>query len=345
MKSFIKYSISFFLTFLFLYFAFRGTDFGKLWEVLASANYWWVLAAFPVLIASHLLRAWRWKYLLRPVKKNVRYRSLVSSMMVGYMMNNILPRAGELVRPYAIGKLENLSRSTALGTVLVERIFDFLSMVVVLALIPLVYSGPLTQAFPWLEETGIWITVITLVFLTLFTFLMARRDVVEKILGYCTKRLSPKRANLVEKITHSFLDGFLFLKDRKSYFAIIILSIALWGLYIVMMYLPFYAFDLQAKYSLDMSSALVVQAISSIGIIIPTPGATGPYHYFTVQTLTKLYGVDDELARSYATVTHAVGFIGITFVGVYYFFKDKLHMSDVMKEERTADVAPDAQIN
>jgi uncharacterized membrane protein YbhN (UPF0104 family) len=104
-----------------------------------------------------------------------------------------------------------------------------------------------------------------------------------------------------------------------------------------MMYVPFYAFDLPSKYSLDMNSALVVQAISSIGIIIPTPGATGPYHYFAVQTLTQLYGIDDELARSYATVTHAVGFIGITIVGVYYFFKDKLHMSEVMKEERVVD--------
>jgi hypothetical protein len=67
--------------------------------------------------------------------------------------------------------------------------------------------------------------------------------------------------------------------------------------------------------------------------VIPTPGATGPYHYFTIQTLTKLYGVDDEVARSYATVTHAVGFIGVTIVGIYFFMKDNLRMADVMKKE------------
>ncbi len=345
LRAILKYIFSIFLTILFLYFAFKGTDFEKLWQVLSHANYWWVVAMFPILVVSHLFRAWRWEYLLRPIKRDIRYRNLVSSLMVGYMMNNVLPRAGELVRPYAIGKLEGLSRSAAFGTVMVERIFDFLSMVVVLALVPLVYSGPLNQTFPWLEETGIWIMVLTVGFLGLFTFLMLRRDVVERILNLFVRHLSPRRAELVARIVHSFLDGFLFLKEKKNYFMIVILSIIVWGLYIVMMYVPFYAFGLTEKYSLDMSSALIVQAISSIGILVPTPGATGPYHYFTIQTLTKLYGVEDELARSYAMVTHAVGFIGITLVGVYYFFRNNLRMGDVMKKERVQDPIPESVNN
>ena len=110
-------------------------------------------------------------------------------------------------------------------------------------------------------------------------------------------------------------------------------SVIVWALYIVMMYLPFYAFGLVDKFHLDFAAAIVVQAISSIGILIPTPGATGPYHYFTIQTLTKLYGVDGELARSYAAVTHALGFIGITLLGIYYFLVDKLSISEVMKQK------------
>jgi len=334
LKTALRYSISLFLMSFFLYFAFRGTDFTKLLETLKHANYWWAFALFPVLMLSHVFRAWRWEYLLRPLKKDLRYRNLFSAMMVGYMLNNVLPRAGELVRPYAIGKLEGVSRSAAFGTVLVERIFDILSFMVVIALIPLVYSGPLTQAFPWLEETGIWLTAVTFVLLTLFTFLMLRRDIVMRILNFFTRHLSPHKAQLIERITHSFLDGFLFLKETRNYLMIGILSVLIWGLYIIMMYVPFFAFGLTEKYSLDLSSAMVVQAISSIGILTPTPGATGPYHYFTIQALTKLYGVDDELARSYATVTHAINFIGVTLVGIYYFIKDRLHMAEVMKQER-----------
>lgn len=333
LKTFLKYLFSVGLTLLFLYFAFKGADFRSLWNILAQANYWWALAMIPPLMISHLFRAWRWEYLLRPVKSELKFRNLFSAMMVGYMLNNVLPRAGEIARPYAIGKLEGVSRSAAFGTVLVERIFDVLSFLVVLALVPVVYSGPLTQAFPWLEETGIWFTAVALAFLALFTFLMMRRDIVIKLLNVFTRHLSLRRAQQVEHIAHSFLDGFLFLKEPKSYFTIGVLSVLVWFFYIVMMYLPLYALGLPDRYSLDFGSALVVQAISSIGFMMPTPGATGSYHYFVIQSMTKLYGVGDDLARSYATLTHAIGYIVTTVVGVYYFIRHKLHLADVAKEK------------
>jgi glycosyltransferase 2 family protein len=336
-KTSLRYSLSIALTIGFLYFAFKDTDFQKLFEILKKANYWWALMALPVLLLSHAVRAWRWRYLLEPVKKNIKFRSLFSSLIIGYMMNNITPRAGEFVRPYAIWKMEGVSRSAAFATVLVERIFDIVSFMILIAMIPLVYKGPLYQEFPWLEETGIWVTIVTIFFLSFFIFLMMRRDIVMKILVFFTKHLSEKRAKLVEHITHSFLDGFLFFKERKNYFMIIFTSFVVWGLYIVMIYLPFYAFDLVANFHLDFASALVVQAISGIGILLPTPGATGPYHYFTIKALTKLYGVDSELARSYAAVTHAVGFIFITLLGIYYFLVDNLSISEVMKNKEEAD--------
>lgn len=340
----LQYLFSIALTVIFLFLAFRGTDVNKLVDAFSKANYWWALAMFPVLMLSHALRAWRWRYLLQPIKSEMRFRNLFSALIIGYMMNNVLPRAGEFVRPYAIGKLEGLSRSAAFGTVLMERILDIISLMILIAFIPLVYSGPLTEALPWLEETGIWISVITLVVLVFFIFLMFRRDVVIGVLNFFTRRLSKRHAELVERITHSFLDGFLFLKETKNYFAIIVLTILVWCLYVVMMYLPFFAFGMVTSYNLDLRAAMVVQAISSIGILVPTPGATGPYHYFTIQTLTKLYNVDDDLARSYAVVTHAVGFIGVTLVGVFYFLKDQLHMSEVMRQKLPQVVANSASI-
>lgn len=343
-RRFLRPLVSLGLTAFFLYFAFKDTDFHQIWKALAGANYFWALSMFPVLMLSHAVRALRWKYLLRPVKEVIGYRNLFSAMMVGYMMNNVLPRAGELVRPYAINKLEGISRSTAFGTVFIERIFDIFSFLLVIAMIPLLTTSSIAQAFPWLESTGIWLTVGTLSFLAFFTFLMIRRDLVVRLLGKVTRRLSPKSAGMVEHIAHSFLDGFLFLKEPRHYFMIGVLSILIWALYIVMVYLPFYAFDLPRLYGLDLASAVVLQAISSIGYIMPTPGATGPYHYFTIQTLTKLYGVSDDLAGSYAALTHAIGYIGVTLIGMYYFFRDRLHMADVLRagEQNTAGGAEGA---
>jgi uncharacterized protein (TIRG00374 family) len=327
------------LSALFLWLAFRNTDFGLLWTALSDANYFWALSMFPILLLSHAARALRWRYLLKPVKDVTGlkgFRNLFSAMMVGYMMNNVLPRAGELVRPYAINKTEGISRSTAFGTVFIERLFDIFSFLLVIAVIPLVSNESLTRAFPWLESTGLWLTAGTLSMLALFTFLMVRRDLVIRLLGTITAKLSAKKAGMVEHVTHAFLDGFLFLKEPRHYFAIGVLSLAIWALYILMMYLPFYAFDLPGLYGLDLGNAVVLQAISSIGYIMPTPGATGPYHYFTIQTLTKLYHVSEELAASYAALTHAIGYIGVTIVGLYYFFADRLHMSDVLKADPAA---------
>ncbi|MFI5252050.1 MAG: lysylphosphatidylglycerol synthase transmembrane domain-containing protein [Bacteroidota bacterium] len=329
LKTILKYLISVLIMVVFLYFSFRGTDFRNLWIILSGANYWWVVALLPVLIISHLLRAWRWKYLMEPIKRDLSFRNLWSALIIGYMLNNVLPKVGEIVRPYAIGKLEHVSRSAAFGTVIVERIFDIISFMIFIILIPAVYNGPLTQSFPWLENVGIWITLCTFLLFGILIFLMLRRDVVIKLLRYFTNHLHPARAERFERITHSFLDGFLFLKDTHNYFMIGVLSILVWALYILMMYLPFYGFGMIQNYSLDWRAAFVVQGISSIGIIIPTPGATGPYHYFVIQTLTKLYGVNDDIARSYAASTHAVALLGTTLIGVYYFFKDKIHLKDV----------------
>jgi uncharacterized protein (TIRG00374 family) len=333
LKKILRPAVSLGLSAIFLYLAFRDTDFASIREALAHANYLWALSMFPVLLLSHAIRALRWRYLLLPVKSKISFRNLWSAMMVGYMMNNVLPRAGELVRPYAINKLEGISRSTAFGTVFIERIFDVFSFLVVIALVPFLTTRHLGEAFPWLASTGIWLTAITLTMLGIFSFLMVRRDLVMRLIGTVTRRLSAKRAALVEHVAHSFLDGFLFLKDPRRYVTIAALSAAIWALYILMTYLPFYAFGLPEAYGLDIGSAVVLQAISSIGYLMPTPGATGPYHYFTIQTLTKIYGVSDTLAGSYAALTHAIGYVGVTLIGLYYFFRDRLHMSEVLKAE------------
>jgi hypothetical protein len=331
----IRYGISAVITILFLYLAFRGTNFGKLYESMRQANYWWMIPNFACLMVSHYLRAWRWQYMLEPVKPNLSMRNLFSGVMVGYMMNNILPRAGELVRPYTIGKLESVPKSAAFGTIVVERIIDTVSFLVLVALIPLVYHGPLRESFPWLVNTGVIVSAATCAFLAIFVALALRRDWTDRVVRLVERFLPAKFAERLEGMVHSFLDGFLFL-SRPGRFAIIaVLSIAIWALYVLMMYMAFFAFNLQDV--LGFGGALVVQAISSIGVALPTPGGTGTYHAFTSQTLTRLYNIDATVALSYATITHAVGFVGVTVVGLYYFLHDHIRVGEAVGSGRNND--------
>ena len=318
----VRYLISAILTLVFLWLAFRGTDFQRLIQSMASAHYGWILLSVVCLMASNVVRAWRWRFLLEPIKTGIGMRNLFSGVMIGYFLNNVLHRAGELGRPYVIGRLESISKSAAFGTIVIERLMDTFTFLFLVLLIPFVYDGPLRESFPWLLEGGAILSVITAIILLLLILMMVRRDWTNAMLRIIERRMSLRIARRINGLVHSFLDGLLFLKHPKRFFAIGVSSVLIWGLYVVMTYTAFCAFDLEGR--LGMSAAVVLLAISSIGVAIPTPGSTGSYHVFAAQTLTRLFFVDGAVALSYATVTHAAGYIAATVFGLYFFVRDQI---------------------
>jgi len=331
----LRYSLSAVLTVLFLWLAFRGTDFQKLLASIRDADYVWILVSFIILIISHVVRAWRWRYLLEPMKPGIGLRNLFSAVMIGYLFNNILPRAGELARPYVIGREESISKGAAFGTIVVERIMDTASFLFLFLILPFVYDGPLRETFPWLAEAGLIISVVTGAVLVSLIVMMLRRDWTDRVLALVGRVLPASLGRRVDKLVHSFLDGLLFMKRPGRFFMIGVSSILVWLLYILMMYAAFFAFHLQDR--LGFGAAIVVQAISSIGVAIPTPGATGSYHAFVAQTLTKLFSVDSAVALSFATVTHAAGFVGTTVIGLYYFFRDNITLSGAVGKSESEE--------
>jgi len=327
----LRYGISALVTVLFLYLAFRGTDFAKLLNTIVAANYWWILPSFTLLMISHAVRAWRWRYLMNPIKRDIRFRNLFSGVMIGYLINNVIPRGGELARPYALGKLESLPASAAFGTVVIERIIDIFSFLVLVMLMPVLYTGPLWETFPWLKAAGITVTLATASLLLVLIILMVRRDWTDTVLRSVNPLLPRWIASKAGDTMHSFLDGFLFLKSPRQTFAILLLSILVWLTYALMTYFAFFAFGLE--HVLDFGSALVLLALSSIGFSIPTPGGTGSYHAIIAQALEKLFAIDPALALSYATVTHAVSYFGVTIVGSYFLLRDNFAIAEAVRSE------------
>ncbi len=328
-KAILKLGIGFFTAVVFLALAFRNTNIDGVLNSLRGVNYWWLVLMFVCLLVSHAMRSLRWRYMLEPIKANIGLRNLFSGVMIGYMMNNVLPRAGEIARPYAIGKLESIPKSAALGTIVVERLMDMMCFLVLVLLIPLVYDGPLLNTFPWIEKAGLITGIVSVGLFCAMVFLMFRRDWASALVSAFGKLLPGRFAAKIDAIAHSFLDGFLFLKRPGNFAVILLLTIIVWGLYLLMTFVSFFAFGFQTQ--LGMGSALVVLAISSIGVAIPTPGATGTYHFFTSETLVRLFLIDANAALSFATATHAVGFIGVTIIGVYFFFHDHMRMTEAVK--------------
>jgi glycosyltransferase 2 family protein len=321
----LRYLASGVLTLFFLWIAFRGTDMTRLGASMRDANYWWIAASLVLLAVSHVLRAWRWRYLLEPFKPGIPLRKLFSAVMIGYLFNNLLPRAGEFVRPYVIARMEPVPVSGAFGTIVMERIIDTFSFLFLFALLPLLYDGPLAESFPWLHDGGIIVFAGAVIGLGILLLLMKRRDWTDGLLRGGAKFLPRASAGKVEAAVHGFLDGFQFVGRPANFAVIFLFSVAIWGLYIGMMYVSFFAFGLAGR---GFQTAVVILTISSIGTAIPTPGGTGSYHALTAQSLTRLYGVDPALALSFATVTHAAGYIAVTVAGIYFFLRDHINVAD-----------------
>jgi uncharacterized protein (TIRG00374 family) len=334
MKPIIKNSIStlfsIILAGVFLYFAFRGKDVDALWHSLVDVHWSWFIVLFVGSALSHLIRAWRWKYLLYPIKKTISIRNTFSVTMIGYLINNVIPRLGEFVRPYAMKKLEGVSKSAVMGTIVLERILDLVTFALVTLVVLSFYAEPFAVWFPavakfeWLffVAAGVMTVVFGLIFLkadALFQFLRKFLVVVPGTV----------RTN-VETIFDSFLSGFQAAKHPTNFFMIALTSLLIWLSYIVLLYIPFFIYDFPSVNALDFGAAAVVQVASGIAFALPTPSGIGSYHAFTSFTLTEMFRVDPAQALSFAVYTHAVGFLTTTILGLYFFFADKIHISDAM---------------
>jgi uncharacterized protein (TIRG00374 family) len=124
----VNYGLSITLAIVFLYIAFYDVDFSEVLNIVSHANLLWVLIFIAVTMLGHYFRALRWKYILNSVKPNTSMKNLFGSLMVGYGVNCVTPKLGEVTRAVLVGKWEGLSRSSMFGTVILERIIDIISM-------------------------------------------------------------------------------------------------------------------------------------------------------------------------------------------------------------------------
>jgi uncharacterized protein (TIRG00374 family) len=344
MKTVIKNSISTLfsvaLAAVFLYLAFRGKDIEALWHSLIDVHWSWFVVLFAGSALSHLIRAWRWKYLLYPIKPDISIRNTFSVTMIGYLINNVIPRLGEFFRPYAMKKLEGVSRSATMGTIVLERILDLVTFALVTLIVLSIYAEPFAVWFPGMAEFEWLFFAAAGVMTVVFGLIFLKAEVLFQFLKKLMFLFPVNVRTQVERIFDSFLTGFQAAKHPGNFFMIALTSLLIWISYIVLLYIPFFIYDFRTVNALDFGAAAVVQVASGIAFALPTPSGIGSYHAFTSFTLTELYHVDPAQALSFAVYTHAVGFLTTTVLGLYYFFADKVHISDAMTRNDTEDPKP-----
>jgi hypothetical protein len=322
-----------------LYLFFRQADLAAVGTHLRHANYGLVALASLVALLSMVQRAWRWHYLMAPIKR-IGLGPLLSCTFMGWAVTGLLPgRLGEVARAVLLGRREEVSKTATFATVVLERIFDLLAVLLVLAVYLAFFPLP----------TGLDSDGQAVMRAMRLTGMLAMAGVVLGVLVIIGARLRPRRADSILRgllglfparvaaklgpFGRNFLDGFAGIGQPRLLAAIFLNSLAVWAWILLSYYLLFWAFGLDVPYY----AVCPLVAILVIGVLVPTPAAVGSFHKAAQIGLATLWGVPNDLAISYAIVSHAVAFLPVTLVGIALWSRAGISMASIQSLE--SDVA------
>ena len=312
----------------------RNQDIDKIWDELRQANFFWILPAIFSGFLSHVIRAIRWNMLIRPLGKTPDTSTTFYSLMTGNLANLAVPRLGEITRCVTLAKYSKHPFNSIAGTVVAERIFDMLSLLVLMFL-TIVFQFSYLKGF--LNDMIIkpMMKMIGQNSLLLFLLAIAGLGLLVFFFRYM-KKTDVNKAGLGGKIKRQimgFWKGVLTLRDMEKKMVFILLTVAIWMLYFFTVYFVFFA--LPGTSMLGVSAGFTILAIGTLGIVAPVPGGIGAYHFIVITTMTEVLGVVSESATSYAYIVHAAQTFTILLLGGFSW----LILSVKFKDSKTQPVA------
>jgi uncharacterized protein (TIRG00374 family) len=308
----------------FLYLALNKVNLGEMWGSLKGANYWYVIPYSAFIIFGMWVRAYRWRFMTDHIKK-ISLNSLFSSTMIGFMAINLLPaRLGEVVRAYSLGAKENISKSATFATIILERIFDLIALLVLVWFTLVFFPTP-----DEVKKVGYLTLIIIAAILLLLYFLKTKTrptlDILEKPFLFLKETWRNKAKELFEK----FATGLTILVDFKTLWLVILISVLLWFATALSNYLIFLAFNIQ----LPIYASFILLIFVAFGISLPSsPGFIGTFQFACVLAL-KFFKIPESTAFSISVVLWVGNFLPVTLIGLYYLKKEHFSLKRVQTEE------------
>lgn len=304
----------------FLYLAFHKVDLQQVLTAFKSVRVGYILLAIIIYFFGLWVRAYRWKFLVNPVK-SVPNTRLFIILIIGYMANNVLPlRMGDIYRAYLLGKKEQISKSASLATIVVERLFDGLSMLVFL----LIGILALQSLFTSWERTVLLVSSIILFgMLIVLLLIIWFRSLAEPIFHWLAKMLPVTFGQKIMHWSTAFLDGLAVLKSGPVILSVLFYSLLSWLIEAVMYYLVAVSMGM----NLPSYASPIILAVSNLGMMIPSsPGAVGTFEFFAAKSTTLFTG-NPASSLSYAILVHALWVIPLTILGLVYMMKENVSFS------------------
>ena len=324
-----KYWFGFGVSILFAFLFFRNVDIREIWTAFQSVNYIYTIPIVLINLLALWIRAVRWRYLLRPIK-NIGLPELFKATAIGFMANNILPaRIGELVRACILGDREKISKTACLATLVVERLFDGFTILLmflgVLLFMPFPKNSALFLTPNRIKMIG-WFSFL-FYFLVLVVLIMLRfhNHRLNRLIGQVLKPFPVRVTNRILEIINSFVFGLEILRHKKDILVIKGYSMLLWIVLTLCVYLLFLGFDLH----LTLLQAFFVEIVLIFGVSIPSaPGYIGTFHWACAAALA-FFGIEPNLAKTFSIILWLSYFIPITLLGIVLLWQEGLSLRSI----------------
>lgn len=339
MRSRLRAVLVLVLTLGLLAFFFKDVKPGDIWAATRGADARLLALAVVVTLMTYAFRALRWQYLLAPIGPT-RFMTAFQTTVIGFAASFLLPaRPGEVLRPYLLARREGLPAMPAFATIILERLLDLVTVVLMFgAFVLLVDPATLTAdpaVYARVKSGGLIAAAGSLAGLTLF-FVLAGHP--ERLGAWALRveRVLPERlARTVAHFVEGFAQGLAVMRRPAHLLGSLALSFPLWMSIALGIYVTSHAFHMTFSYV----GSFLVMTLLVVGVAMPTPGQVGGFHEMYKIAVMSFFGVSKDTAVAAAIVLHAVSFVPVTLLGLVFMARAGLSFGS-MREMATTHAAP-----
>jgi glycosyltransferase 2 family protein len=308
----------------------RGAHLSEVWSEIKDANAWLIGISVGMTVVNMVVRAIRWQYLLAPVGE-VGFRPSFRTTMIGFAANTVLPaRAGEVIRPYLLARQEGLSGTAAFATIVVERLLDGVTVVLLLAAFVLFFASgmPANNAVYRAVRLGGLLVGAGTVFILGVMFFAAGDPQALGRWAFKLEHLLPGRAtHMLAELLQRFAEGLAVVRAPIRLLVALALSFPLWLSIALGIWTVTSAFHI----AMPFTGSFLLMAVMVVGVAVPTPGGVGAFEAVTRIGLTSFWGVANDRAVGAALVLHATSILPTVALGFLFLIQDGLDFSGVRK--------------
>jgi uncharacterized protein (TIRG00374 family) len=300
----------------------------------------WLVLSLATMFVNLAIRAWRWKYLLEPLG-TTSFGSAFRATAVGFAASTVLPaRAGEVIRPYFLARQAKctehgrMSATGAFATIIVERLLDLITVLILLAVYVFVFDRDLISTNPvavvWLKWIGATAGIGSMTALILLFVLAGDPQWIGKTLGRLEHVAPSKLAGLIGRVAEKFARGLGVIRRPGRLFVALMWSFPLWLSIAAGLWAVAIAFGI----ALPFSGTFLIIALLSVGVSVPTPGAVGGFHAAYRYGATAFFGAPEDAAVGAAIVAHVLSQGPSLLLGLFFAAQEGLNLSGMQRLAR-----------